>query len=323
MTIDLNRLKIFSYVYSNKSVSRAARQLNLSQPAVSQHLKKLEHELRIPLFTRANRKIVPTPAARRLYDRMNPFLAELAEEIKYLRRPLDTPYGLLRIGAPEIFSGNLLTSIFTKFRYRFPTVTFSLRCDTNDNLLSSLSEGSVDLLLLELNPEPGDKKPINSHYYASHTLREQPVVMVCSKLYFNRNISGKSDFERLTQCEYLRTHNGSRIIDQWFQCHYKRLPHDLKYVLTTDNHQSCLDAVRNGMGLGVIPYHLVSREVSAGTLSVIYGSGNQMISSLSLVELKQKVPSLTEQAFVTVLKKELALLTPQNHPRPKNLLKKE
>lgn len=318
MTIDLNRLKIFSYVYSNKSVSRAARQLNLSQPAVSQHLKKLEHELRIPLFTRANRKIVPTPAARRLYDRMNPLLAELGEEIKYLRRPLDMPYGLLRIGAPEIFSGNLLTSIFNKFRYRFPTVTFSLRCDNSENLLSSLAQGSVDLALLELTPEAGTTEPVNPLYYATQTLLDQPVVMVCSKLYFNRNISGKIDFERLMQCEYLRTNNGSRVIDQWFQCHYKRLPHDLRYVLTTDNHQSCLDAVRNGMGLGIFPYHLVSREVTAGTLSVIDSSGNQMISRLLLVQLKQKVPGLTEQAFVTVFKKELASLTRENNPRPKN-----
>ncbi len=309
MTPDLNRLKIFSYVYTNRSVSKAARQLNLSQPAVSQHLKKLEHELRIPLFTRANRKIVPTPAARRLYDRMNPLLAELSKEIKYLRRPLDTPYGSLLIGAPENFSGNVLISIFNKFRYRFPTVTFTLKCDTNEKLLSYLSQGSIDLALLtELNPEAAHKQTINALYYSIQTLLSEPVVMVCSKLYFNRNIADKTDFERLMQCEYLRTNNGSMIVDRWFQCHYKRVPHDLKYVLITDNHQSFLDAIKNGMGLGVIPYNLVSREVAAGTLSGIDISSNQMISTLSLVQLKNKVPSLTEKAFIAVLKKELASL---------------
>lgn len=312
MTPDLNRLKIFSYVYTNRSVSKAARQLKLSQPAVSQHLKKLEHELRIPLFTRANRKIVPTPAARRLYDRMNPLLAELSKEIKYLRRPLDTPYGLLRIGAPENFSGNVLTSIFNKFRYRFPTVTFTLKCDTNEKLLSYLSQGSIDLALTELNPEAAHKQTSNSLYYSIQTLLSEPVVMVCSKLYFNRNIAEKTDFERLMQCEYLRTNNGSMIVDRWFQCHHKRVPHDLKYVLITDNHQSFLYALKNGMGLGVIPYNLVSREVAAGTLSVIDIASNQVISTLSLVQLKNKVPSLTEKAFIAVLKKELASLTSQS-----------
>ena len=312
MIPDLNRLKIFSYVYANRSVSKAARQLNLSQPAVSQHLKKLEHELRIPLFTRTNRKIVPTPAATRLYDRMNPLLAELSKEIKYLRRPLETPYGLLRIGAPEIFSGNVLTSIFNKFRYRFPTVTFTLKCDNNEKLLSYLSQGGIDLALIELNPEAADKQTINALYYSIQTLLSEPVVMVCSKLYFNRNIAEKTDFERLIQCEYLRTNNGSMITDQWFQCHYKRVPHDLKYVLITDNHPSFLDAIKNGMGLGVIPYNLVSREVTAGTLSVIDISSNQMVSTLSLVQLKNKVPSLTEKAFIAVLKKELASLALQS-----------
>ena len=312
MTPDLNRLRIFSYVYTNRSVSKAARQLKLSQPAVSQHLKKLEHELRIPLFTRANRKIVPTPAARRLYDRMNPLLAELSKEIKYLRRPLDTPYGPLRIGAPENFSGNVLTSIFNKFRYRFPTVTFTLKCDTHEKLLSYLSQGSIDLALTELNPEAAHKQTINALYYSIQTLLSEPIVMVCSKLYFNRNIAEKTDFERLMQCEYLRTNNGSMIVDRWFQCHHKRVPHDLKYVLITDNHQSFLDAIKNGMGLGVIPYNLVSREVAAGTLSVIDIASNQVISILSLVQLKNKVPSLTEKAFIAVLKKELASLTSQS-----------
>lgn len=305
MLPDLNRLKIFSFVYTNRSVSKAARELNLSQPAVSQHLKKLEHELRIPLFTRTNRKIVPTPAAERLFARMSPLIAELHEEIKYLRRPLDTPFGLLRLGAPEIIGANILTSIFNKFRFRFPTVTFALNCADNKELLSSLSQGAIDLALIEWSPDPGDNQVVNPLYYSSQTLLSGPQIMACSRMYFNRNIAEKTDFEHLVKRDYLTINNGTMIIDQWFQHHHKRIPNKLNYVMTTDNHQAFLDGIRNGMGLGVIPYNLVRNEIESGSLSRISGSSNEIISTLSLVQLKNKMVSLTEKAFTTVLKKEL------------------
>ncbi len=306
MLPDLNRLKVFSYVYRNQSISKAARELDLSQPAVSQHIKKLERELRLPLFTRVNRRIVPTPAARRLYDQMNPLITQLHQEIKYLRRPFDTPYGLLRIGAPELFAGNVLTAILTRFRYRFPTVTFALNCGHKDELLSLLSFGSVDLALIEHTPEPGSKQPINDLYFSSEILLNEPYTMVCSKKYFDRNIAGKTDFEHLIQREYLTINDGSTVAELWFQSHYKRLPQNLNYVLKTDNFQSFLDGVRNGMGLGVIPFNFVNAEIEKGSLACIENSGKQVYNTLSLVQLKNKEPTLTEKAFIAVLKKELA-----------------
>jgi len=316
MLPDLNRLKIFSFVYTNRSVSKAARELNLSQPAVSQHLKKLENELRIPLFTRTNRKIVPTPAAERLFARMSPLIDELHEEIKYLRRPLDTPFGLLRIGAPEIVGANILTSIFNKFRFRFPTVTFSLDCADNRELLSALSQGTIDLALVERSPEPGNNQIVNPLYYSSETLLSGPQIMVCSRMYFNRNIAEKTDFEHLLKRDYLATKTGTMDIDQWFQHHHKRIPYKLNYVMTTDNHQAFLDGIRNGMGLGVIPYNLVSREIESGSLSCVSGTGNEMINTLSIVQLKNKMPSLTEKAFIAVLKKELGQSARHNPALP-------
>ena len=149
MVPDLNRLKVFTHVYEHRSVTKAAHSLKLSQPAISQHLKKLEKELRIPLFTRSNRRLVPTPAAQRLYERMSPLIDELEKEVKHLRRPLDTPYGLLRIGASALFGGTHLPSIFTKIRYRFPTVTFALSSGSSKNLFSTLSQGETDLAIIE------------------------------------------------------------------------------------------------------------------------------------------------------------------------------
>ncbi|RLE03892.1 MAG: LysR family transcriptional regulator, partial [Bacteroidetes bacterium] len=62
MLPDFNRLKVFYYIYSLKSIAAAARQLHISQPAVSQHLKKLEAEINTSLFVRLHKRMVPTSA---------------------------------------------------------------------------------------------------------------------------------------------------------------------------------------------------------------------------------------------------------------------
>ena len=75
MLPDFNRLKIFYYIYSTKSISDAANSLHLTQSCISQHLKKLEYEVRIPLFTRLNRKLVPTAAGDKLFSVIFLFLS--------------------------------------------------------------------------------------------------------------------------------------------------------------------------------------------------------------------------------------------------------
>ena len=306
MIPDFNRLKIFCHVFVHKSVSKAARELNLSQPAVSQHIKKLEKELRIPLFTRTNRKIVPTPAARRLYDRMAPLVEEIKNEIKYIRRPLDTPYGLLRIGASELCGGNYLTSVCNKFRYRFPTVTYKLSCANNQSLLSSLARGDLDIALIEQIFGSNSHQISNMQHYTSETVMSEPLLLVCSKSYFNRHRTGVHDLEQLSQREYLTTTSGKMFLEHWFQHHYHEVPLELNYVLMTDNSQVYLDAIRNGMGLGVVPQTIVRKGIDSGLLQHIGGSTHELISTLSLFQLKNKAASLTEKAFSAVLKKELS-----------------
>ena len=306
MVPDLNRLKVFTHVYVHRSVTKAAHSLKLSQPAISQHLKKLEKELRIPLFTRSNRRLVPTPAAKRLHERMSPLIDELEKEVTHLRRPLDTPYGLLRIGASDLFAGTHLPSIFTKIRYRFPTVSFELCSGSTKNLLSTLSRGETDLAIIEDCASLLEDETVRSHLFCFDTLIQTPIVLVCSNTYFNRHFSGTASPERLLQREFLGVKAGGYSTELWFQHHFGLWPGSLNYVLKSNNHQSFLAGLRNGMGLGVIPRYLVQADLASRSLVAIEGDGAEILGNLALVQLKNKSINLTEQAFSSILKKELA-----------------
>jgi len=307
MIPDLNRLRIFCSVYSCRSVSKAATMLDISQPAVSQQLRKLEKELRIPLFTRANRRIVPTPAAQRLHRHMAPLLSQLQQEVNYIRRPLDTPFGLLRIGAPGSMLDYYLPLICNRFRFRFPTVTFKLHGGNSNNLLSELSKNNLDLALIEQELDCSTKKTAVP-FYTHETIFTEDLLMVCSKGYFTRKAlfrSGETDVKDLEKCEFLQVFNEQYILPQWFLHHFNRSPsYEFNIVLTANSRQAILTGIRSGMGLGIVPRSLVRSEMESGTIVAISTGKKELAQTFDLARPRNREISLTENAFLSVLKKE-------------------
>lgn len=75
--LDLNLLHVFDTIYREGSLTRAARALHLTQPAVSHSLSRLRDHFDDPLFTRQGNQMVPTPLARRFLESMRPGLTQI------------------------------------------------------------------------------------------------------------------------------------------------------------------------------------------------------------------------------------------------------
>ncbi|THB76453.1 MAG: LysR family transcriptional regulator [Desulfobulbaceae bacterium] len=307
MKIDFNRLKIFTLVFMNGSISKAAQTLEISQPAVSQHIKKLEQELRIPLFTRTNRRLVPTPAAIRLYQRTSPFIAELENEVKHIRRPLDTPYGLLKIGTSPVLGEHFLPAICNLFRFRFPTVTFDISCHTHQQLLSELALGKCDLILTDvsISQQRADRKKRNVHTYRSKKVMSSEMVLVCSESYAKRNKLEDPSYNHLRDKDFLANRASEEQLFHWFHHHYKQFPYGLNYVLTCDTPQTMLSGILSGLGLGVMPAYMVREYITANRLVVISQNTSQEPHHIYLVGLKKRTATRTESSFSAFLEKEL------------------
>jgi len=150
MLPDLNRLKVFYHIYSLNSIVGAANRLHLSQPAISQQLQKLEGELRVSLFTRLHKKLVPTAAGERLFTLIEPLINKLQDGIPYIRQPLDRPAGMLRIGAPREFGKEYLPRFCHEFRLLYPDVIFKLKFKESMPLLTMIREGVLDYALVDV-----------------------------------------------------------------------------------------------------------------------------------------------------------------------------
>ena len=126
MSIDLKQLKYFLAVAEEKSFSRAAERLHISQPPLSQQIMKLESELGVRLFTRTTRSFELTVAGKALMVEAAELLAKMRMTIDTLRQIDRGEVGRLRVGIVGSAMWGPIPSMLEQFQSQFPRVTWTI-----------------------------------------------------------------------------------------------------------------------------------------------------------------------------------------------------
>lgn len=143
--MDLHHLEVFCRVFEERSFSAAARQLELSQPTVSIHVKTLEEELGVPLFNRLGREVEPTDAGQLLYSRARRLLELRREVLVSFQGFRDRLEGDLEIGASTIPGEYLLPPILGRFHASHPQVHLRLLIKDTGRIVEDVEAGRVQL----------------------------------------------------------------------------------------------------------------------------------------------------------------------------------
>ncbi|MBQ5942641.1 LysR family transcriptional regulator [Massilia sp. AB1] len=126
MSIDLKQLKYFLAVAEEKSFSRAAERLHISQPPLSQQIMKLESELGVRLFTRTTRSFELTVAGKALMVEAAELLAKMRMTIDTIRQIDRGEVGRLRVGIVGSAMWGPIPSMLEQFQSQFPRVTWTI-----------------------------------------------------------------------------------------------------------------------------------------------------------------------------------------------------
>jgi DNA-binding transcriptional LysR family regulator len=143
--IDLMRLQTFLHAAESLSFSEAARQMHLTQPTVSHHIKMLETDLGVDLFERTGSSLRLTDAGRVLLPRARKLVRQSMEMEQMMAAIHDEIVGDLRIACSTTTGKYILPQFAARFKYRNPAVNVSiLRC-TPDHIMPRLLESEADL----------------------------------------------------------------------------------------------------------------------------------------------------------------------------------
>jgi DNA-binding transcriptional LysR family regulator len=307
MLENFDRLKVFYYVYSLKSISAAAKSLYVSQSAVSQSVLKLEAELKSPLFIRLHKQLIPTSTGEGLYTIIKPFMSELDDFLKNLNMAKDFPFGELRIGAPPEFGKAYMSSIMAAFRQQFPEVTFTLNLGTPENLLPMLKKGEIDFILVD---EFLTKSSFigNLDIFLFEPVAAEEIVLACSKQYYEGFINGDNSFINISSLDFISYRKDKQLIKQWFKHHFSKGIGKYKNVLTVDNQEAVISAIKHNMGLGIISSQMVKEELRKNEIFIVSVSDSEIINKISLLQLQDKIPGLTEKTFTKFLVEQIEMM---------------
>ena len=149
-------LFILSAVVQSRSMAKAARQLAISQPAVSEAIANLEHLLGVRLVDRSPRGVSPTIYADALLKRSVAVFDELKQSVRDIEFLSDPTVGELRVGCPESISSGILRPIMQKFSRDNPRVAVHVHDVVAPTLeLSELRQRKLDLVFARLVKPPG------------------------------------------------------------------------------------------------------------------------------------------------------------------------
>lgn len=146
--IDLLKVEAFVYVAENLSFSEAARQMHLSQPTISHHVKMLEHEFGVELFDRSGPGLHLTEAGRLLLPWARKLIRESIEMQGMMASLQDKIVGHLRIACSTTSGKYILPQLAARFHERYPWVKITILSCTSENVVPRLLEEEANLGVL-------------------------------------------------------------------------------------------------------------------------------------------------------------------------------
>lgn len=308
MLPDFNRLRIFYHIYKQESSTEAANVLHITQSGVSQHLKKLEDELQTSLFTRVNRRLVPTAAGHNLFKIVQSFMIQLEQGVQNINATLENPSGLLRIGGPSEFGRTYIPQIFASFRCMYPDVSFQLELGDPNFLFSKITTGDLDFAYIDILPILL-KTPGGLSVYDIEPILTEDLVLACSKKYYDAQVTQES-YKNLITLDFISYKTDISLFHGWFLSKFGLEISSLKLAMVVDSPGAIISGIENDMGIGIITSHLIAKQVAEGSMIIIKGASEEMKNTISCVSFKDKKKTITESCFQQYFAKQLKLILP-------------
>lgn len=157
MNINFELYKVFYEVANEKSISKGADKLLISQPAVTQSIKTLEAELGGQLFIRTPKGVVLTEEGQVLYNYISEGMRYFINGTNKFTSLKELNSGTISIGATTIISEEYLMPYLKEFNRLYPNISINIVNDLTDNLTKKLRNGDIDILIISMNNEDNIK----------------------------------------------------------------------------------------------------------------------------------------------------------------------
>lgn len=248
---------IFNCVAQAGNISHAAKQLYISQPAVSKAVAALEENLQVTLFARSSRGVRLTSEGQLLYEHTRQAFDILSRGEETIRQIHALGIGQLKIGVSATLCKHLLLPYLNLFVKEYPHIKITIECQSSYHTMKQLENNSLDIGLIA--------KPANDHSFQFDSLGLIQDIFVATPSYLEHlklreettDIFSSANIMLLDENNVSRQH-----IEKYFnENHIKP-----KQILEVSNMDLMIDFAKTGLGVGCVIKEFVQSEIDQGDL---------------------------------------------------------
>jgi len=258
MEQNLSQYRIFYEVAKTGNISRAAKELFISQPAISKAIGKLEDSLDTALFTRNSRGVQLTAEGQILFDHTKRAFEELASGETELKRAREFHMGHIRIGVSNTLCRYIMVSYLKNYIEQYPHVKITIESQSTTHTMNMLEQQKIDLGL-EVEPRPQKN-------LVFMPVMEIEDIFVASPAYLDNLRLREGEDADLFQSGNImlldRDNMTRRYIDDYMALNHIE-PNNLLEVTTMD---LLIEFARIGLGIGSVIREFVKEDLDSGRL---------------------------------------------------------
>lgn len=286
----IRQLRIFKTVCEEGSITKAGEKLFMTQPAVSQTINDLEKDLNIQLFDRNARKIILNETGKLFLIKSEQLLKlydELIENARFLEEN-----ATLKIGSSITIANFILPLSLLEFEEACNQTPIKVSVDNARTIENMVIKNVVDIGLIE--------GVIHSQELINIPISYFKLSVICSSTHPFANCDS-IEVETLVKERLLLREVGSAIRDVFDSA---LLLHDIKIfpIWTSVNSQALIQAVKNGLGISVLPRILVEKEIENNEIVEVKVNDFELINVNHVIFDKSKYRTKSFEKFIEIVR---------------------
>lgn len=284
--LTLRQIRIFLSAAKHMSFARAAEELHITAPAVSQQIKEMEEDMGVVLFVRENRKIELTSAGEYFLLYARRVSSTLNEASTMMERLRGTEASVLKIGLVST-AKYFLPQVLVEFKKEFPNLQIKLEARNRQQLVELLRDGEIDIAIMGRPPKEIDTRvePFASH---PHVFIASPSHPLCKQ----RNIKpdALNNFEMISR----EPGSGTRfIMERYFA------EHQIGPIVNMEisSNETIKQAVMSNLGISFVSMHTIGSEVLNQQVTILDVQDTPVMRTWHVVALSKRNASQAAEAF--------------------------
>lgn len=290
MNVDLELYRVFYAVAKHKHMTKASEELHISQPAISQSIKKLEDQLGGTLFLRSNKGMGLTEEGKMFYEYVKGALELINNAENEFTSFKDLSKGEIKIGCSTTLTKLVLMNALKDFHLDYPNININITNDLTSNLINDLKLGKLDFVIF-------NESNIKETNLNLEKIKELKQGFIYNPEFYDDNVNNFKDLNEIPLILQKAESNSRKLLD------YVALQNNVKLIpkMEVVSQELITEFTNIGLGIGFAIIDLAKRNYkNIKELNI-----NKKIPNINIYLATNKSVSLTfaSKMFIKYLKK--------------------